>query len=58
VKKLDYRDVTAALEQRKVNHMIANGSTPQHAYEVMAERRRRREAKRAARENPPAADAG
>jgi hypothetical protein len=57
-RKIDYRDVTAAYEQRKMDRMIASGSTAQHAYEVMAERRRRREAGRAEHADSPAAGTG
>lgn len=57
IKLRDARYITAAYEERAIARMIANGSTEEHAHGVMAEKHRRREARRAehADSQPPSA---
>ena len=54
----DYRYVTAAYEERAMARMIANGSTEAHAHGVMAEKHRRREARRAEQQDSLPTNAG
>lgn len=54
----DARYVTAAYEERSIARMIANGSTEEHAHAVMAERHRRREARRAEQQDSLPTSAG
>lgn len=45
------KHVRAAYELRALYRMIANGSTEQHAYQVLTAKRARREAKRKEADN-------